>query len=105
MFFANWSFRSENSIISLKNIAIGQHVCKIIHKRYSNYPSFPYTVSGKAKSILSKPLPPPAGIECERFEGYWLTRGDRAPVKDERYVLTNAVKANMKDVARVVSCG
>ena len=58
-----------------------------------------------AKAVLSKPLPPAIGVECERFEGYWLKKGMVKPIRDENYILTDTVKANMKDVARVVSCG
>ena len=59
----------------------------------------------KAKPILSKPLLPPLGGACEKFEGYWLSRGDGKPIKDENYILTDTVKGNMRDVARVVACG
>ena len=58
-----------------------------------------------AKAILSKSLIPPVGIQCEQFEGYWLRKGDEKPIRDERYILTEAVKANMKDIARVIACG
>lgn len=45
------------------------------------------------------------GVESESFEGYWLKRGANEPMRDEHYILTDTVKANMRDVARVVACG
>jgi len=62
-------------------------------------------IVGKSQSILSKPLLPPINVQCEKFEGYWLKRGQNEPIEDEKYILTDTVRANMKDVARVVACG
>ncbi|XP_067947567.1 midasin-like [Watersipora subatra] len=58
-----------------------------------------------AKAVLSKPLLPPVGVDCEKFEGFWLKKGSNKPIRDKDYILTETVKANMRDVARVVACG
>ena len=56
-------------------------------------------------SILSQPLPKPPRKEWLKVEGYWLNKGSQAAVADEKYVLTESVRANLKDLARIVSTG
>ena len=56
-------------------------------------------------SILSQPLPKPPRKEWLNIEGYWLNKGSHAPTADEKYVLTESVQANLKDLARIVSTG
>ena len=56
-------------------------------------------------SILSQPLPKPPRKEWLNVEGYWLKKGSQAPAVDEKYVLTESVRANLKDLARIVSAG
>lgn len=57
-----------------------------------------------AASMLKQPLPKPqhSGQFCN-FEGFWIAMGSKEPVVSTEYVLTASVKANLKDLARVVS--
>ena len=57
-----------------------------------------------AASMLKQPLPKPqdSGHYCN-FEGFWIALGSKEPVMSNEYVLTASVKANLKDLARVVS--
>lgn len=57
-----------------------------------------------AASMLKQPLPMPqdSGQFCN-FEGFWIAMGNKEPVVSTEYVLTASVKANLKDLARVVS--
>jgi len=57
------------------------------------------------KALTNKPLPKPSGHDCLNFEGYWIAVGTREPVVPENYVLTPSVRANLKDLARIVSAG
>ena len=54
--------------------------------------------------MLKQPLPMPqdSGQFCN-FEGFWIAMGNKEPVVSTEYVLTASVKANLKDLARVVS--
>lgn len=57
-----------------------------------------------ATGLLNQPLPKPRDSgEYKQFEGYWVTVGGREPVVSSDYVLTASVKANLQDLARVVS--
>ena len=67
-------------------------------------------VIGKSnvKGLLKQPLPRPTGGQGEgylQFEGYWISHGSREVRAPEGYVLTQSVRANLKDLARVVSAG
>lgn len=57
------------------------------------------------KSILKQPLPEPGGKKHLNFEGYWISCGTQEPSVPEHYILTPSVRANLKDLARVVSAG
>ncbi|XP_025832475.1 midasin isoform X2 [Agrilus planipennis] len=62
----------------------------------------------EAKSILNQPIPPPQqpkNKDFVLFEGYWIAKGDLEPLPIENYVLTESVRRNLKDLARVVSLG
>ncbi|XP_074625737.1 midasin-like [Acropora palmata] len=55
-------------------------------------------------SILNQPLLiPRGGGEFCNFEGFWIARGSKEPFVSPKYVLTLSVKANLKDLSRVVS--
>ena len=57
-----------------------------------------------ATGLLNQPLPKPRDSgEYKQFEGYWVAVGGREPVVSSDYVLTASVKANLQDLARVVS--
>lgn len=57
-----------------------------------------------AASMLKQSLPMPqdSGQFCN-FEGFWIAMGNKEPVVSTEYVLTASVKANLRDLARVVS--
>ena len=57
-----------------------------------------------AESMLKQPLPMPqdTGQFCN-FEGFWIAMGSKEPIVSAEYVLTASVKANLKDLGRVVS--
>lgn len=57
-----------------------------------------------AESMLKQPLTKPqdTGQFCN-FEGFWIAMGSKEPVVSTEYVLTASVKANLKDLGRVVS--
>ena len=57
------------------------------------------------KALTNKPLPKPPGHEYISFEGYWVAVGTKEPIVPENYVLTPSVRANLKDLARIVSAG
>ena len=57
-----------------------------------------------ATSLLKQPLPMPQGSgQFCNFEGFWIAVGNNEPVVSPEYVLTASVKANLKDLSRVVS--
>lgn len=57
-----------------------------------------------AASLLKQPLPMPQGSgQFCNFEGFWIALGSKEPVVSSEYVLTASVKANLKDLGRVVS--
>ncbi|XP_053396218.1 midasin-like isoform X2 [Mercenaria mercenaria] len=64
-------------------------------------------VLGKSniKSVLKQPLPMPPCGRSLNFEGYWISVGDLEPHIPDDYILTQSVRANLKDLARVVSAG
>ena len=47
-------------------------------------------------------MPQDSGQFCN-FEGFWIAMGNKEPVVSTEYVLTASVKANLRDLARVVS--
>jgi len=58
-----------------------------------------------ATSLTKQPLPYPGGKENQfvNFEGFWINVGEREPKVPSHYVLTDSVKANLRDLARVVN--
>ncbi|XP_072559009.1 midasin isoform X3 [Paramormyrops kingsleyae] len=54
---------------------------------------------------LKQPIPEPPGRRCVEVEGYWVSQGEMEPVVDQCYILTQSVKLNLRDLARVVSAG
>lgn len=61
----------------------------------------------KVKSILKQGIPEPKelGSTFLEFEGYWVKKGHLEPQTPDDYILTNSVRRNLKDLARVVSIG
>lgn len=56
------------------------------------------------KAILSKQLPQ-LGENYLNFEGYWIQPGNLEPQPCTHYILTESVKKNLKDLARIISIG
>ena len=57
-----------------------------------------------AASMLKQPLPMPQDSgKYSNFEGFWIAMGTKEPFLSTEYVLTASVKANLKDLGRVVS--
>lgn len=56
------------------------------------------------KAILSQKIPRPDGEQID-FEGYWIQQGPKEPQPCENYILTESVKENLKDLARIISIG
>ena len=52
---------------------------------------------------LKQAMPEPHGSACIKIEGYWITCGEKEPFISENYILTPAVRRNLKDISRVVS--
>lgn len=55
------------------------------------------------ESALSCALPRPPGAHFVCLEGFWLKCGDEDFIDVDDYVLTDSVKRNLKNLARVVS--
>jgi midasin len=58
--------------------------------------------------ILRRPLPQPQdGRQYVLVEGYWIQKGPlELPKEDSNdYILTTSVRANLRDLARIVSAG
>ncbi|XP_056015325.1 midasin-like isoform X2 [Ostrea edulis] len=64
-------------------------------------------IMGKAniKSLLKQGIREPLEGGCLQFEGYWVSQGRAAPSVPSHYILTPSVRANLRDLARVVSAG
>jgi midasin (ATPase involved in ribosome maturation) len=48
-----------------------------------------------------KPPKQPAE-DYELFEGFWIQRGNLTPVTPSHYILTNSIKKNLNNLARIV---
>lgn len=58
------------------------------------------------KAVLSQQIPKPGGDgEHINFEGYWIQTGPKVPQPCDNYILTESVRENLKDLARIVSIG
>lgn len=57
-----------------------------------------------SKKILSQQIPKPAGNQLN-FEGYWIEGGEKEPQECVEYILTDSVKKNLRDLARIISIG
>ncbi|KAJ9587623.1 hypothetical protein L9F63_018944, partial [Diploptera punctata] len=61
--------------------------------------------TGDIASILQQPIPQPVSDSEQYvcFEGYWICRGNLEPEMDEKYIITQSVRRNLRDLVRVVS--
>eukprot|EP00105_Crassostrea_gigas_P045178 XP_019929326.1 PREDICTED: midasin-like [Crassostrea gigas] len=57
------------------------------------------------KSLLKQGIREPPEGGCLQFEGYWVPQGRETPSVPSNYILTPSVRANLRDLARVVSAG
>ena len=58
---------------------------------------------GEAVTALKTSIAkPPTGLYVN-IEGYWLSAGEKIPAVPEDFILTETVRQNLKDVARIVS--
>ncbi|XP_061171072.1 midasin-like [Saccostrea echinata] len=57
------------------------------------------------KSLLKQGIREPLEGGCLQFEGYWVSKGRATPTVPSNYILTPSVRANLRDLARVVSAG
>uniref|UniRef100_A0A1I8MYX1 Midasin n=1 Tax=Musca domestica TaxID=7370 RepID=A0A1I8MYX1_MUSDO len=57
-----------------------------------------------AKAILSQGIPKP-GEQYLNFEGYWIQQGPKELEECSSYILTDSVKNNLRDLARIISIG
>lgn len=67
-----------------------------------------FSKSAKVDTILQRPLSEPKdGSQYVLVEGYWIARGTETVPADlpSDYILTESVRANLRDLARVVSAG
>ncbi|XP_037827489.1 midasin [Lucilia sericata] len=57
-----------------------------------------------AKAVLQQAIPKP-GENYLNFEGYWIEKGPKELQDCSNYILTDSVKENLKDLARIISIG
>lgn len=57
-----------------------------------------------AKAVLQQMIPKP-GEEYLNFEGYWIEKGPKELQDCSNYILTDSVKENLRDLARIISIG
>lgn len=59
------------------------------------------------KSLLHHPLAKPddPGQDYLQFEGYWIPVGTIEPDVPDDYVITESVRCNIKNLARIISIG
>ena len=58
---------------------------------------------GEAVTALKTSIAkPPTGLYVN-IEGYWLSAGEKIPAVPEDFILTETVRQNLKDVARIAS--
>uniref|UniRef100_A0A1B0BC17 Midasin n=1 Tax=Glossina palpalis gambiensis TaxID=67801 RepID=A0A1B0BC17_9MUSC len=56
------------------------------------------------KAILKQQIPKPSD-SCLNFEGYWIEKGPKELQECSNYILTESVRNNLKDLARIISIG
>ncbi|CAF1193986.1 unnamed protein product [Didymodactylos carnosus] len=55
-------------------------------------------------SLLSMKMKQPTDSKkYVEIEGYWILQGDKKPITNDRYIFTETVKENLKNVARILS--
>ena len=57
---------------------------------------------GIPQSTVSAPLPRPKEMGVVQVEGFWLEVGTEPPNEPTGYVITDSVRSNLKNLARIV---
>ncbi len=55
------------------------------------------------KSCVSASITPPQSANYIQVEGFWLQKGTMPPVISNEFVLTDSIRKNLKNLARIVS--
>ncbi|XP_039434642.1 midasin [Culex pipiens pallens] len=63
------------------------------------------TLLNDVHQAISQQIPKPADGEQLNFEGYWIEQGSKEVQECESYILTESVKNNLRDLARIISIG
>ncbi|XP_059609312.1 midasin [Phlebotomus argentipes] len=85
------------SFLSQLDTASHKTVLQLIQKSLLGSPE-------SVKAVLSYQIPK-TSEQCEFFEGYWIEYGEKEPQEISSYILTESVRQNLKDLARIVSLG
>uniref|UniRef100_A0A8W8MR76 Midasin n=1 Tax=Magallana gigas TaxID=29159 RepID=A0A8W8MR76_MAGGI len=78
---------------------------RVSHPLVQNLVSQHIVGRSNIKSLLKQGIREPPEGGCLQFEGYWVPRGRETPSVPSNYILTPSVRANLRDLARVVSAG
>ena len=62
-----------------------------------------YIMVGRDKKLVKQPIPSPAKGVHLQIEGFWIEQGKLEPKENERYIITNQVSSNLRDLSRVIS--
>lgn len=63
-------------------------------------------IPSNQKAVLSQGLPKPKeNVEYLNFEGYWIKLGPKSVQACEHYIITESVRENLSDLARIISIG
>ncbi|XP_021695635.1 midasin [Aedes aegypti] len=63
------------------------------------------TLLNDVHQAISQQIPRPPEGEQLNFEGYWIEKGPREVQECESYILTESVRNNLRDLARIISIG
>ena len=88
---------------AMRSITEAFILCFLTEVDRSSYELILALIMKKIDKSNSLKHPMPCKPDCIKIEGYWITNGDKEPKINENYILTPAVRRNLKDIARVVS--
>ncbi|XP_055528540.1 midasin [Wyeomyia smithii] len=63
------------------------------------------TLLNDVHQATSHQIPKPTVGEQLNFEGYWIEKGPKEIQQCEKYILTDSVRSNLRDLARIISIG
>ncbi|XP_055612031.1 midasin [Uranotaenia lowii] len=63
------------------------------------------TLLNDVNQAIAQQIPRPSEGEQLNFEGYWIEQGPKDVQQCENYILTESVRNNLRDLARIVSIG